>query len=104
VIWQEGPEAFAPRIGEFVLLRPRRRPRRSKRNVAISARMRIGCGTQPIGTRAWPVGSGAVESAAKHLVQQRKKRAGMRWSELGARAILHLRCALLNFDLLKQAA
>jgi hypothetical protein len=51
-----------------------------------------------------PVGSGAVESAAKHLVQQRLKRAGMRWSELGARAILHLRCALLNHELLKQAA
>ena len=41
-----------------------------------------------------PIGSGAVESAAKHLVQQRMKRAGMRWSDLGARAILHLRCAL----------
>jgi len=51
-----------------------------------------------------PVGSGAVESAAKHLVQQRMKRAGMRWSELGARAILHVCCALLNHDLLKQAA
>lgn len=43
-----------------------------------------------------PVGSGAVESAAKHLVQQRLKRAGMRWSDCGARAILHLRCASLN--------
>ncbi len=51
-----------------------------------------------------PVGSGAVESAAKHLVQQRMKRAGMRWSELGARAILHLRCALLNGNLLASAA
>ena len=29
-----------------------------------------------------PVGSGAVEGGAKHLVQQRMKRAGMRWSEL----------------------
>jgi hypothetical protein len=38
-----------------------------------------------------PIGSGAVESAAKHLVQQRMERAGMRWSDLGARAILHLR-------------
>jgi len=27
-----------------------------------------------------PVGSGTVESAAKHFVQQRMKRAGMRWS------------------------
>jgi hypothetical protein len=51
-----------------------------------------------------PIGSGAVESAAKHLVQQRMKRAGMRWSDLGARAILHLRCALLNGTLLATAA
>jgi hypothetical protein len=32
-----------------------------------------------------PIGSGAVESAAIHLVQQRIIRAGMRWSELGTR-------------------
>src|SRR5438874_13475617 len=43
-----------------------------------------------------PVGSGAVESGAKHLVQHRMKRAGMHWSELGARAILNLRCATLS--------
>jgi hypothetical protein len=43
-----------------------------------------------------PIGSGAVESSAKHLVQQRMKRAGMRWSDLGARAILDLRCHLLS--------
>lgn len=54
--------------------------------------------------RGCPIGSGAVESAAKHLVQQRMKRAGMRWSELGARAILHLRCALLNAAILDPAA
>ena len=51
-----------------------------------------------------PIGSGAVESAAKHLVQQQMKRAGMGWSDLGARAILHLRCALLNGTLLANAA
>jgi hypothetical protein len=43
-----------------------------------------------------PLGSGAVESSAKHLVQHRMKRAGCRWSELGARAILDLRCHLLS--------
>lgn len=43
-----------------------------------------------------PIGSGAVEASAKHLVQQRMKRAGCRWSELGARAILDLRCHLLS--------
>ena len=30
--------------------------------------------------RGLPIGSGAIESAAKHLIQQRMKRAGMRWS------------------------
>jgi hypothetical protein len=43
-----------------------------------------------------PIGSGAVEATAKHLVQQRMKRAGSRWSDLGARAILDLRCHLLS--------
>ena len=39
----------------------------------------------------WPIGSGAVESAGRHLVQQRLKRSGMRWSLPGAQAILNLR-------------
>ncbi len=43
-----------------------------------------------------PIGSGAVEASAKHLVQHRMKRAGSRWSDLGARAILDLRCQLLS--------
>jgi hypothetical protein len=47
-------------------------------------------------TANFPLGSGAVESSAKHLVQQRMKRSGMRWSDLGARAILDLRCHLLS--------
>jgi hypothetical protein len=38
--------------------------------------------------RGLPIGSGAVESAARHLVQDRLKRAGMRWSEPGAQAVL----------------
>jgi hypothetical protein len=46
--------------------------------------------------RQLPIGSGAVEASAKHLVQQRMKRAGSRWSDLGARAILDLRCHLLS--------
>jgi hypothetical protein len=46
--------------------------------------------------RHLPIGSGAVEASVKHLVQQRMKRAGSRWSDLGARAILDLRCHLLS--------
>jgi hypothetical protein len=41
-----------------------------------------------------PLGSGAIESAADHLVQRRMKRAGMRWSEAGGDAILAVRARL----------
>jgi hypothetical protein len=51
-----------------------------------------------------PIGSGAVEASAKHLVQQRMKRAGSRWSDLGARAILDLRCHLLSGRSLERVA
>jgi hypothetical protein len=41
-----------------------------------------------------PIGSGAIESAADHLVQRRMKRAGMRWSDDGGDALLALRARL----------
>jgi hypothetical protein len=41
-----------------------------------------------------PLGSGAVESLARHLVQLRLKRPGARWSPAGAQAILTLRAHL----------
>jgi hypothetical protein len=41
-----------------------------------------------------PIGSGAIESAADHVVQRRMKRAGMRWSDSGGDAILALRARL----------
>lgn len=41
--------------------------------------------------RGLPIGSGAVESSAKHVIQQRMKRAGQRWSAAGGRAMLALR-------------
>jgi len=41
--------------------------------------------------RKLPIGSGAVESAARHIVQQRLKQSGMRWSLKGAQAVLNLR-------------
>jgi hypothetical protein len=39
----------------------------------------------------YPLGSGAVESAVSHVVQQRMKRVGMRWRAAGADAMLALR-------------
>jgi Uncharacterised protein family (UPF0236) len=43
-----------------------------------------------------PIGSGAVESSAKHLVQSRLKRPGARWSNSGAESILALRCRIAS--------
>lgn len=39
----------------------------------------------------YAIGSGAVESAVSHVVQQRMKRVGMRWQAAGADAMLALR-------------
>jgi hypothetical protein len=44
--------------------------------------------------RGLPLGSGAIESGAKHVVQLRMKRSGARWSEAGAQAVLQVRCRL----------
>ena len=40
----------------------------------------------------WFVGSGAIESSNKTVVQQRLKQAGMRWSVDGANYLIALRC------------
>jgi hypothetical protein len=39
----------------------------------------------------WQIGSGVVESACKTVVSQRLKGAGMRWGEVGAHALCHVR-------------
>jgi hypothetical protein len=41
--------------------------------------------------KGWPIGSGAVESACKMVVNQRLKAGGMRWKESGSHAMCHLR-------------
>jgi hypothetical protein len=43
-----------------------------------------------------PIGSGAVESSARQLVQLRLKRPGARWSAAGAQALMTLRAQLLS--------
>lgn len=43
-----------------------------------------------------PIGSGAIESEARRLVQQRMKLPGARWSEPGAQAVLNVRSHLLS--------
>jgi hypothetical protein len=44
----------------------------------------------------WPIGTGVVEGACRHLVKDRLEQAGMRWSRSGAQALLDLRAIRLN--------
>jgi hypothetical protein len=47
-------------------------------------------------THGLPLGSGAIESGAKHVVQLRMKRPGVPWSAAGAQGVLNVRCQLLS--------
>jgi hypothetical protein len=46
--------------------------------------------------RSFTIGSGEIEGAAKHVVSNRLKNAGMRWSQDGADATVAARCTILN--------
>lgn len=40
----------------------------------------------------YPVSTGVIEGACRHVVKDRKERCGMKWSQPGAQNLLHLRC------------
>jgi hypothetical protein len=46
----------------------------------------------------YPIGTGVIEGACRHLVKDRFEQAGMRWSKLGAQVMLNLRATFLNGD------
>jgi len=46
----------------------------------------------------WPIGTGVVEGACRHLVKDRFEQAGMRWSIVGAQTLLDLRAVAFNGD------
>lgn len=46
--------------------------------------------------RGWPIGTGVVEGACRHLVKDRMEQSGMRWTKAGAQAVLDLRAVRLN--------
>ena len=48
--------------------------------------------------KGYQIGSGVIGSACKHVVAERCKLAGMRWSKPGINAILFWRCLLKNDD------
>jgi hypothetical protein len=44
----------------------------------------------------YPIGSGVAEGACRHLVKDRMEQTGMRWTDEGAQAMLHVRALYLN--------
>jgi hypothetical protein len=46
----------------------------------------------------YPIASGVIEGACRHLVKDRLERAGMHWTPQGAQAMLDLRSTYLNGD------
>lgn len=48
--------------------------------------------------RGWPIATGVIEGACRHLVKDRFELSGMRWSVPGAQAMLDLRAVYLNAD------
>jgi hypothetical protein len=46
----------------------------------------------------YPIGTGVIEGACRHLVKDRFEQAGMRWSKQGAQVMLDLRSVYLNGD------
>ncbi len=48
--------------------------------------------------KGYPIGTGVIEGACRHLVKDRFERAGMRWSMVGAQVMLDLRAIYLNGD------
>lgn len=48
--------------------------------------------------RGWPIASGVIEGACRHLVKDRMELSGMRWSLDGAESLLRLRLVAENDD------
>jgi hypothetical protein len=48
--------------------------------------------------KGYPIASGVIEGACRHLVKDRMERAGMHWTRLGAQAMLEVRSVHINGD------
>ena len=48
--------------------------------------------------KGYPIASGVIEGACRHVVKDRLERTGMNWTVPGAQAMLDLRCVYLSGD------
>jgi hypothetical protein len=93
-LWEQGASALLQQLATDLIGAPAsaRLPLRRERGYFARNRERLDyAGARAAGR---PLGSGAVESACKHLVQHRLKRPGARWSDAGGQALLSLRAHL----------
>ena len=74
---------FLTRRGRKALLDLRRYYHNNQKRMRYDAYLQAG----------FPIGSGIVESAHRHVIQRRMKNAGQRWSLPSARRMVRLRCA-----------
>ena len=54
------------------------------------------CTTDEYLEAGYPIATGVIEGACRHLVKDRLERAGMRWVLQGAQSMLHLRSVHLS--------
>ncbi len=47
-------------------------------------------------SKGYPIASGAIEGACRHLVKDRLERTGMNWTKPGAQAVLSLRAIFIS--------
>jgi hypothetical protein len=67
-----------------------------RRTVGYSRRNRPYMRDDEYLAQGWPIGTGVIEGACGHLVQDRMEQSGMRWTKAGAQAVLDLRAVRLN--------
>ena len=48
--------------------------------------------------KGWPIATGIIEGACRHVIKDRCEQSGMRWTVQGVEAFLHLRCIHQNGD------
>ena len=75
-----------------------RKPRRHRRGATCSTRRPTWTTRPP--SPGWPIATGVIEGACRHLVKDRMDITGARWGLPGAEAILKLRALLSNGDFL----
>jgi hypothetical protein len=93
VLWQRGATALLPHLRRARAATPERvRQREVGYFTTNAARMAY----PTFRAQGLPIGSGAIEAAARTVVQHRLKQPGMRWSHPGAQAVLAVRTRLLS--------